>query len=120
MKNKTLVIGASENPERYSYKAVLALRQYDHPVAAIGNRAGKIIDVDISTERLPYDDIDTITLYINPQIQKDFYNYILSLKPRRILFNPGTENEELMDLAEDAGIQPITGCTLVMLHTGQY
>lgn len=120
MKNKTLVIGASENPERYGYKAVVTLRQYDYPVVAIGNRAGKIKDVEISGARLPYEDIDIITLYINPTIQKDYYDYMLSLHPRRILFNPGTENEEFMEMAQNAGIQPITGCTLVMLHTGQY
>ena len=117
---KTLVIGASENPERYSFKAVTDLKFYEHPVLAIGRRAGKIQDVEISKELIAATDIDTITLYLNPENQKPFYDYILSLKPKRIIFNPGTENSELETLAEEAGIQTIEACTLVMLRTGQF
>lgn len=117
---KTLVIGASENPERYSFKAVTDLKYYGHPILAIGRRAGKIQDVEISKELIAVNDIDTVTLYLNPENQKPFYDYILSLKPKRIIFNPGTENSQLEKLAEGAGIETIEACTLVMLRTGQF
>ena len=117
---KTLVLGASENPSRYSYLAVRKLRSYNHPVIAVGNREGHIGDIAISKEKVQEEGVDTITLYLNPNNQKPYYDYILSLKPKRIVFNPGTENEELMEMAEKEGIEPFTGCTLVMLSTGQY
>lgn len=117
---KTLVIGASENPERYSNMAIKKLQHYHHPVLAVGTKAGKINDVDIQTGMPALQDIDTVTLYINPQIQKKYYNYILSLKPSRIIFNPGTENEELAEKASRQGIEPLEACTLVLLGTGQY
>lgn len=120
MSKKTLVMGASENPERYSFKAVTDLIFYHHPVLAVGRRAGKIQDVEISKELITVNDIDTVTLYLNPENQKPFYNYILSLKPKRIIFNPGTENPELEQLASSAGIETIEACTLVMLRTGQF
>ncbi len=117
---KTLVLGASANPDRYSYLAVNKLTRYHHPVIAIGKRKGKAGDVEIETEQRPVTDIDTITLYLNPQNQKPYYDYILSLKPKRIIFNPGTENEELYEAAKKNDIQVIEACTLVMLSTGQY
>lgn len=117
---KTLVIGASSNPERYSYLAVKKLTAHQHPVVALGNRAGNIGDTVIETEQKPFDNIDTVTLYLNPQRQKDYYNYILSLHPQRIIFNPGTENDELYELAKEKGIAVEEACTLVMLSTGQY
>ncbi len=117
---KTLVIGASDNPSRYSFLAINKLRQHQHEVVAIGNKKGTVAGVDITTEMEPVDDIDTVTLYINPRLQPAYYNYILSLKPRRIIFNPGTENAELQELAVDNGIQPLEACTLVMLSTNQY
>jgi predicted CoA-binding protein len=117
---KTLVLGASENPSRYSYLAVRKLTAHQHPVIAVGNKEGKIGDVAISKEQVPGEGIDTVTLYLNPTNQKPYYDYILSLKPKRIVFNPGTENAELMQLAEQQGIEPFIGCTLVMLSTGQY
>lgn len=120
MSKKTLVLGASENPDRYSFKAVTDLRFYNHPVIAVGRRAGKIQDIEISKELILANDIDTVTLYLNPENQKPFYNYILSLKPKRIIFNPGTENEELENLAAASGIETIEACTLVMLRTGQF
>lgn len=116
---KTLVLGASENPSRYSFLAINKLRRYGHPVVAIGRKAGKVQDVEFSKER-PQTDVDTVTLYLNPQHQKEYYDYIVSLKPRRIIFNPGTENDELMSLAEQNGIEPVEACTLVLLSTGQY
>ncbi len=120
MKNKTLVLGASENPDRYSNRAILQLLGKKHDVVAIGKRAGKVRDVEIQTTPVKTDDIDTVTLYLNPDHQKPYYDYIVSLKPRRIIFNPGTENDELESIAAKAGIKTLEACTLVMLGTGQY
>ena len=117
---KTLVLGASDNPERYSYLAVNRLRVKGHPVAAIGIKKVKVADVDIDTEKKPYPDIDTVSLYLNPQNQKEYYDYILSLHPKRVIFNPGAENKELYDLAKSNGIEPMEACTLVLLSTGQF
>ena len=117
---KTLVIGASENPDRYSNMAIKKLRNNLHPVVAIGNREGKVLDVDIIKGRPAFKDIDTVTLYINPKIQKDYYEYLLSLQPKRIIFNPGTENPEFENLAENKGIKTIEACTLVMLSVKNY
>lgn len=117
---KTLVLGASENPSRYSYLAVNRLLQHHHPVVAIGRRKGKVQDVDIITGQPEMNDIDTVSLYLNPGNQKPYYDYILSLHPKRIIFNPGTENPELEKMAKEKGIEPIEACTLVMLGTGQY
>ena len=119
-KKKTLVLGASANPSRYSYLAVQRLRKYGHPVVAIGKKNTRVEDVKIETEKKQFDDIDTITLYLNPLHQQEYYNYILSLKPKRIIFNPGAENDELTDLARKNNIQPMEACTLVLLSTGQY
>ena len=120
MKKKTLVIGASENPQRYSFLAVQKLIQHGHPVIALGRKEGTIGNIGIDTEKKQIDDVDTVTLYINPLHQKEYYEYILSLHPKRIIFNPGTENDELFDLAKEQGIIPIEACTLVLLSTGQY
>lgn len=117
---KTLVLGASENPQRYSYLAMKRLTGNKHPVVAIGKTAGKVGEVVIETTKKPYEDIDTVTLYLNPQRQKEYYDYILSLHPKRIIFNPGAENEELAELADANGIQTMEACTLVLLGTGQY
>lgn len=117
---KTLVLGASDNPLRYSFLAVNRLRSKDHPVVAIGARKTEVGDVKVEKEKLPFDEIDTVTLYLNPQRQKEYYDYILSLRPRRIIFNPGTENEEFESLAEGRGIEVQEACTLVLLSTGQY
>lgn len=119
-KKKTLVLGASANPSRYSYLAIRSLRNHDHPVAAIGLRKSMAEDVEITTEKKQMDDIDTITLYLNPMNQKQYYDYILSLNPKRIIFNPGAENYELAKLAGEKNIQTLNACTLVLLATGQY
>ena len=119
-KKKTLFLGASENPERYSNLAVKKLIAYGHPVLALGNKAGWIGKTEITTENRDFQDIDTITLYLNPDRQKPFYHYIFSLKPRRIIFNPGAENDELAELAREKGILAQEACTLVLLSTGQY
>ncbi len=121
MSMKTLVLGASPNPVRYAYSAVEQLRWKGHEVIAIGNRKGRIEDVDILTEwpeSIP--DLDTITLYLGPQNQKPVYQQILGYQPRRIIFNPGTENPELMRMAKEAGIEVVQACTLVMLSIGNY
>ncbi len=117
---KTLVLGASENPERYSNRAIRSLRSHGHEVIAIGKRPGKIDGVEIIKERPDIKELDTITLYLNPQNQKQYYDYILSQKPKRIVFNPGAENPELEKLAKENGIKPMEACTLVLLSTGQY
>jgi predicted CoA-binding protein len=117
---KTLVIGASENPSRYSYKAINSLLKHQHEVVAIGVKEGVVNGVKIETQHLPFKDIDTITLYVNPAIQKEFYDYIFSLNPKRIIFNPGTENNEFEKLARIKGIETEEACTLVMLSANQY
>ena len=120
VKKKTLVLGASDNPSRYSYLAIQRLRNHGHPVTALGRKHTMVEDVTIETGKKQFDNIDTVTLYLNPQHQREYYDYILSLKPKRIIFNPGTENDELVDLAKKKNIQVVEGCTLVMLSTNQY
>lgn len=117
---KTLVIGASENPARYSYKAIIKLQQHAHPVVAIGLREGAVNGLNFGKEKTIFEDIHTITLYINPTIQEQYYDYILSLKPQRVIFNPGTENEAFERLLQYNKIETLQACTLVMLATGQY
>jgi uncharacterized protein len=117
---KTLVLGASENPARYAYIAMQKLRKYNHEVVALGLKKGRVGDVDIETGLPEFTGVHTVTLYINPQRQKQYYDYILSLKPERVIFNPGTENPELEQKLEDAGIEPLEACTLVLLSIGAY
>jgi hypothetical protein len=117
---KTVVLGASANPQRYSYLAVRRLRGAGHPVAAIGRKPATIGDVEVVAEKQPVTDVDTVTLYLNAVNQKEYYDYILSLHPRRIIFNPGAENPEFEALASAQGIEPVEACTLVLLSTGQY
>ncbi|HEX4875249.1 MAG TPA: CoA-binding protein [Chitinophagaceae bacterium] len=116
----TLVLGASDNPSRYSYLAIKRLRSHGHPVKAIGRKHSFVADTEIMTEKNPLENIDTITLYLNAQHQQEYYDYILSLQPKRIIFNPGAENDELAELARKKGIATIEACTLVMLSTNQY
>ncbi len=120
MTKKTLVLGGSENPDRYGNKAIRALRSKGHPVVSIGNRRGQVLDVPIETTQQPLTDIDTVTLYLNPTNQEAYLDYILSLKPKRIIFNPGTENIKLEQMAEEAGIEAVEACTLVLLSIGRY
>ena len=117
---KTVVLGASDNPARYSYLALKKLQAHHHPVVAIGKKKGKVGEVAIQTDHLPVEGVDTITLYLNPQNQKEYYDYLMNLNPKRIIFNPGTENDELAEMASRKGIQPVEACTLVMLSTNQY
>lgn len=121
MRNKrTVVIGASDNPERYAYKAVQSLLSKGYEVFPVGIRKGIIGDLPISVDRVFYGDINTVTLYVGQKNQPDWYEYILSLQPKRIIFNPGTENEELKQLAQAENIETIEACTLVMLSIGNY
>ncbi|MEO6537890.1 MAG: CoA-binding protein [Ferruginibacter sp.] len=117
---KTLLLGASLNPARYSFLAVNKLLSHHHEVVAIGRRPGKIQNISILTNTTEIEDIDTVTLYLNPANQVPYYNFLLSLKPRRIIFNPGTENQEFQDMAEKEGILVQEACTLVLLSTNQY
>jgi len=119
-KKKTLVLGASENPARYSNLAVKRLLNNQYPVVAIGRKKGNVDGIEIETGQKQFSDIDTVTVYLNPLHQKEYYDYILSLHPKRIIFNPGAENEELAELAQEKGIKAMEACTLVLLSTGQY
>ena len=117
---KTLVLGASDNPSRYSYLAIHRLKSLNIPVVAIGRRHMLVADVEVTTEKKEFANIDTITMYLNPVHQPEYYSYILTLKPRRIIFNPGAENAELASIAAQNNIKTINACTLVLLSTGQY
>jgi predicted CoA-binding protein len=117
---KTLVLGATENTDRYANRAIRSLRNHGHPVVAIGLRNGRVLDVDITKEHPQFTDVDTVTLYLSAKNQKSYYDYIVSLRPRRIIYNPGAENPELEELAEKNNIENVEACTLVLLATGQY
>jgi predicted CoA-binding protein len=119
-KKITLVLGASPNPERMSFQAVQRLRSQGYPVRALGVKDGKIGDVTIETSPPVLEEIHTVTLYLNPALQPQYYEYILNLRPTRIIFNPGTENPALEKLAIAAGIRTERACTLVLLSTGQF
>jgi hypothetical protein len=117
---KTLVLGASPNPARYSNIAVQMLISKGHDVIALGRREGKIENVQVITQKTEINDLDTVTVYMNATNQKQYYDYILSQKPKRIIFNPGAENDELSATARENGILTQEACTLVLLSTGQY
>jgi predicted CoA-binding protein len=120
MNKKTLVLGASTNPVRYAYQATDSLLQNGHDVVPVGIKKGEIFGHSIINDKSIQHEIDTITLYVGPQNQAEWYNYILDTKPKRIIFNPGTENIELVKLAEEQGIQTEIACTLVLLSVGNY
>ena len=117
---RTVVIGASPNPDRYAFKAVTALDKEDIEVFPIGIREGKINGIPIITDRPKIVKVDTVTIYLSSEHQPDEYDYILGLKPKRIIFNPGSENPELIKLAVENKIQVENACTLVLLRTNQY
>lgn len=117
---KTVVLIASPKPDRYSFMAVKLLVENDIPVVAIGRRHGYIDDVELLTGRPQVNDIHTLSLYLNPTNQRDFYDYILALAPKRVIFNPGTENEELQNMLNQKKIHWEEACTLVLLRTHQY
>ncbi|MDD2564944.1 MAG: CoA-binding protein [Salinivirgaceae bacterium] len=117
---KTLVIGASENTERYSNKAIKMLNQHQHPVLALGMRTGEVDGIKIQKEIDTKENVHTITMYVGPKNQPAYFDIITQLKPKRLILNPGTENPELEKLAKENDIEVIHGCTLVMLSTDQY
>jgi len=120
MKKKTLILGASTNPDRYAYLAAQRLTQHGHLIVNVGIKSGEVAGVPIEKAEKLHSDIDTITLYIGAQNQPAYYEYILNTHPKRIIFNPGTENPELEEMAKEKGIETLEACTLVMLSTGQY
>lgn len=117
---KTLVLGASTNTDRVSCEAMLRLQKAGHEVVAVGVREGEIYGIPIKTGTPAIEELDTVTLYLNPERQKGYYQYILGLHPKRIIFNPGTENTELLQMARAAGISTEIACTLVMLSLKIY
>ena len=120
MENSTLVLGASLNPNRYSNIAIHKLRANDEAVVAIGLKEGMVSDVIIEIEKKSFKNVDTVTLYLNPKRQKEYYNYVINLKPRRVIFNPRTENAEFIKLLQENNIEAEVACTLVLLSTKQY
>lgn len=120
MSKKTLVIGASLKPQRYSNIAINKLVNYNHEVVAFGLREGNVSGVEIDTNLMPYQNIHTVTLYLNPERQKAYYDYIISLNPERVIFNPGTENPEFQNVLNQNNIFFEEACTLVLLSTNQY
>ena len=117
---KTLVLGATTKPDRYAFKAVTMLVDKGHSVLALGQNAGEVAGVKIQTKAVPLKNIDTVTLYLNPTRQRDYYNYIVEAKPKRVIFNPGTENPEFYQLLKLNDIKVEVACTLVLLTTNQY
>ena len=121
MRNKkTLVLGASTNPTRYSFMAINALVKKEQSVVALGLKEGEVAGIKIQTKQIPFTNLHTVTLYLNAQRQRDYYNYIISLEPKRVIFNPGTENPEFYQLLRSNGIAVEIACTLVLLSTNQY
>ncbi len=117
---KTLVFGASLKPIRYSNIAVTRLVNSGHAVVAYGLRTGNVAGIEIDTELIQYEDLDTITLYLNPKRQREYYDHFVTLNPKRVIFNPGTENPELYKLLKENNIDFEVACTLVLLSTNQY
>lgn len=118
---RTLILGASPNPERYAYKATLRLAANGYPVFPVGLREGEIGEHEILVNIPIIKSIDTVTLYIGAKNQPPYYDYLLNqIAPQRIIFNPGTENEELIKLAQEKGIKTEIACTLVLLSIGNY
>lgn len=119
---KTLIVGATANPGRYAFIAARMLSDYGHEIVPIGIKKETVLGKEILNlrEKPSVKDVDTITLYIGPQNQPEWYEYLLSLKPRRIIFNPGTENYAFEKMAEAQNVEVVEGCTLVMLRSNQY
>lgn len=117
---KTLVLGASLKPSRYSNLAINRLVDNKHPVEAVGLREGEVAGVAITTEKENFENIDTVTLYLNPKRQEEYYDYIVSLQPNRVIFNPGTENPAFYELLKKNNIESEVACTLVLLASNQY
>jgi predicted CoA-binding protein len=120
MSKKTLVLGASHNPARYSHRAVKKLLENNFEVVAIGLRETNIESVRVQKGKPDIKDLHTITLYMNPTNQEDYLEYLIGLKPKRIIFNPGTHNPKLENMAREAGIETEDDCTLIMLDMGLF
>lgn len=120
MNKKTLVLGASLKPNRYSNYAIQRLTRNQVETVAFGLKAGNVSGVIIDNELIKYEGIHTVSLYLNPKRQEAYYNYIVSLKPERVIFNPGTENLEFYEILKVNGIAFEVACTLVLLSTNQY
>lgn len=118
--SKVLVIGASPNNARFSYKCVRSLCRHEYEVVALGPRSGDIRGTEIVTGKPELEDIDTVILYIGAGKQPEYYEYVFGLKPRRIIFNPGTYNKEFIDKAKENGIETVVDCALIMLNTGSF
>lgn len=119
---KTVIVGATPNPSRYAFIAAEMLTEYGHEIVPVGIKKGELSGKPIlDIRQKPHiEDVDTITLYIGKRHQPEWYAYLLSLKPKRIIFNPGTENLAFQKLARENSIEPLEACTLVMLRTNQY
>jgi predicted CoA-binding protein len=119
---KTVIIGATTNPSRYAYLAADRLQEHSIEFIPVGIKKGNVFGKEILDLRThpEISDVDTITLYVNPSNQREWYDYSFKLKPRRVVFNPGTENPELEKLLEEKNIEALEACTLVMLNSGQY
>jgi uncharacterized protein len=119
---KTVIIGATTNPSRYAYIAAGMLTEYNHEIIPVGIKKGEVYGKSILNinQRPSIQDVDTVTLYIGPQHQPEHYDYILSLHPKRVIFNPGTENPEFEKMVEESGAEALEACTLVLLRSGQY
>ena len=120
MNKKTVIIGASTDKSRYSYKAVIALQNNKHEAIPVGIKSGEINGSKIITEKNSILGVDTVTMYVGPQNQPFWYDYILSLNPKRVIFNPGAENPAFEEMLVNKGIEVEQACTLVLLSTGQY
>jgi predicted CoA-binding protein len=117
---KTVVLGASPNPVRFSHKAVKSLKRHDQEVVPVGFKAGQIVEEEILVGQPKITDVHTVSIYIGSSRQTDYYDYIISLQPKRVIFNPGTVNPEFMGRLQREGIEPVNGCMLVMLNEGEF
>ncbi len=117
---KTVVLGATDNPDRFAYRAANSLTRHGHPIVLVGLREGIVAGQPIQKGQPLIADVHTVTMYVGTRNQAPLHDYILSLKPKRIIFNPGTENPELENKARQQGIETVEGCTLVMLSVGEY
>lgn len=117
---KTVVIGASEDRNRYAYKATIALQKYGHEVVPVGIVDGEINGIKIINGKSDIEAVDTVTMYVGPKNQPFWYDYVIGLQPKRVIFNPGAENPEFEKLLQQNKIETIEACTLVMLSIGNY
>ncbi len=118
--SKSVVLGASSNHSRYSNKAVRSLLKRNHEVVPVGTKSGEIKELEIKTGKPEIPDVDTVLLYLTPNRQSEYYDYIIGLKPRRVIFNPGTHNPEFIELLKEKDIEAVEDCALIMLNSGDY